>query len=209
MLLLDTFDLIPFCLALAFTVIVLAIAMRRQPTPRKTRHQLWASFGSVLLILLAVGMAASLGLLHGNVGIAVLVGALIAGGVLAVRFERLRKRHASFKALKWKDWGAIALLFAVALFLSGRLLISREMDRPSYRFAMEYIGNDKKVLERIGEIRKSRLVSFGSSRFGAREECEYAIALRGEKGGGQVQITLQKTTDTWTVRDYRPSLSGR
>lgn len=86
------------------------------------------------------------------------------------------------------------------LFLGS--LYFTELKSGRYRFALEFIKNNKLILQNIGKIKRCRLAFWGYHvKFsGSRGESEYRILVKGEKDEGTVYLELEKLGKIWKVR---------
>jgi len=71
----------------------------------------------------------------------------------------------------------------------------------AYRFAVHFIDNNTSIAENIGLLKSRRLAFWGYYvRYnGPHGYAEYRIFITGEKGEGEVYLSLEKTSGEWKV----------
>ncbi|NIO19739.1 MAG: hypothetical protein GTN76_03100 [Candidatus Aenigmarchaeota archaeon] len=88
----------------------------------------------------------------------------------------------------------VLICFLIVLYILG-------VRSEAYKFALEFIKDNKLILEKIGPLKSQRLAPFGYFvRYtGPRGHAEYKILVKGEKGEGIVYIELEKSVGIWKV----------
>jgi hypothetical protein len=72
----------------------------------------------------------------------------------------------------------------------------------SYKYSLEFIRQNKQIVEAIGEVKTLRLSFFGKSFVTANDKdgyAKYTIIVQGEKGKGVVSLKLKKDQGKWGV----------
>jgi len=81
-------------------------------------------------------------------------------------------------------------LILMICFFSGLYMLGIRSE--AYKSALEFIYDNKLILEKIGPLKSKRLTLFGYSvrHRGSHGHAEYKISVKGEKGKGTVYLEL-------------------
>lgn len=90
-------------------------------------------------------------------------------------------------------------LILIICFFAGLYMLAVRSE--AYRFALEFIDNNKLISQNIGPLKNQRLALFGYSvrQKGSQGHAEYKILVKGEKGEGIVYLELKKSVGIWKV----------
>jgi len=93
---------------------------------------------------------------------------------------------------------ATTLILFICFFIGLYILGVRG---EAYKFALEFIDDNKSILENIGHLKSRRLALFGYSvgHKGPHGHAEYKILVKGEKSKGTVYLELEKSVGVWKV----------
>ncbi|MDP2940514.1 MAG: cytochrome c oxidase assembly factor Coa1 family protein [Candidatus Omnitrophota bacterium] len=103
-----------------------------------------------------------------------------------------------------KTWVKIILVLIVITILVYCVSYILVLRSEPYQFAKDYIKNDPKIKNELGEIKTIQLHFFNSSLeySGPKGEAEFLLTIKGQNGQRDLYISLKRSLGKWSVEKY-------